>query len=265
MLKRIFLVLSVLFSFIFTKANIIIVNGLTHHHKTSKGQTVKGKITIENIGNTTENVKIFLQDYSYVADGSINYSKPGEKPQTNATWTKLNADLITLKAKEKKDVFYEVSVPAENIKSASYWSVVIVEPVEDIKPSDEKQGISITSIVRYAIQLVTDVDAENAKVDLKFESIKFEKENNAKLLKIALSNTGELFCKPSLIAEIYAKDGTKIGVFKSQTMSLLPNNSKTFYIDVSKLKAKNYNAVVIATDEDENAFAVNVDFEVKDE
>ena len=34
-------------------------------------------------------------------------------------------------------------------------------------------GINITSVVRYAIQIITDYGTENIKPDLKFESIKW--------------------------------------------------------------------------------------------
>ena len=48
-------------------------------------------------------------------------------------------------------------------------------------------------------------------------------------------------------------------------MGLLPQTSKSFHLDITKVPPDRYNAVVIATDEDENAFALNVELEVKNE
>ena len=38
-----------------------------------------------------------------------------------------------------------------------------MEPIDDIKPSDAKVGVNITSVVRYAIQIITDYKTENIK------------------------------------------------------------------------------------------------------
>ncbi len=76
---------------------------------------------------------------------------------------------------------YEITVPDEVTAPGSYWSVIIVEPVDDIKPSDDKPGVNITSVIRYAIQVITDIETEKAKPELKFESVKVEKEEGKKL------------------------------------------------------------------------------------
>jgi hypothetical protein len=39
-----------------------------------------------------------------------------------------------LKGKEKTEIFYEITVPDQALDPGSYWSVIIVEPVEDINP-----------------------------------------------------------------------------------------------------------------------------------
>lgn len=39
-------------------------------------RSIKGKIAIENTGIASQNVKIYLQDFSYKSDGSMNYTAP---------------------------------------------------------------------------------------------------------------------------------------------------------------------------------------------
>lgn len=266
MIRRTLFLITLLFSVCFLQANIVILNGLSHNHKVENGQVYKGKISIENIGNQPQSVKLFLQDFTYQSDGSIHYTAPNTNIKTNTNWIKLNTNLITLKAKEKTEIFYEITIPKQITDFGSYWSVVIVEPVENIKPSNDKQGINITSVVRYAIQIITDVDSEKAKPDLKFEDLKIEKEEGRQILKIAIVNKGNLYCKPIATVEIYnIKSGEKLGTFSSLAMGLLPQTSKSFYVDISKMPPNKYNAVLIATDEDENAFALNVELEVKND
>ena len=266
MIKRIFFLTFFILPYVFLHASIVVLNGLTHNYKVENGQVYKGKIALQNTGDKPQNVKIFLQDFSYQSNGSMYYTTPHTNEKTNTDWIKLNTTFLTLKGKEKTEVYYEITIPNSLRIPGSYWSVIIVEPVDDIKPSDSKQGINITSIVRYAIQIITDYDSEKVKPDLKFESIKVEKEEGKQVLKIAIANQGAIYCKPTASVEIYnRKSGQKIGTFSTQAMGLLPQTSKSFPIDISKMPPDKYNAVIIATDEDENAFALNVELEVKND
>lgn len=266
MIKRILLFITLILHFCFLHAGIVILNGLTHSYKIENGKVYKGKISIENTGSNPQIVKIFLQDFSYNSDGSIHYTALHTNEHTNGDWIKLNTNLLTLKGKEKSEVFYEITVPNQTMDAGSYWSTIIVEPMEDVKPSDNKPGVSITSIIRYAIQIITDFETEKAKPDLKFESVKVEKQDGKQIAKIAIANKGTLYCKPTAAIEIYnRKTGEKIGTYSSLTMGLLPNTSKTFYIDISKVPPDTYKVVIIATDEEENAFAINLELEVKND
>lgn len=266
MLKRIFFFISLIVPFVFLQASIVVLNGLTHHYKVENGKVYKGKIALENTDSKPQNVKIFLQDFTYQADGTINYTAPHTNEKTNTDWIKLNTNFITLKAKEKTEVYYEITIPDQLAKAGSYWSVIIVEPVEDIKPSDSKQGVNITSIIRYAIQVITDYDSEKVKPDLKFESVKIDKEEGKQVVKIAIANKGDIYTKPTVSIEIYnRKTGQKVGTFSSQAMGLLPQTSKSYHINLNKIPPDQYNAVIIATDEDENAFALNVELEIKND
>ncbi|WP_407510106.1 hypothetical protein [Elizabethkingia anophelis] len=266
MLKRILYIVAFVMQLGFLHASIVVLNGLTHNYKVENGHIYKGKIAIENTGIASQNVKIYLQDFSYKSDGSMNYTAPLTNIKTNADWIKLNTNLITLRGKEKTEVYYEIIVPEKITQPGSYWSVLIVEPVDDIKPSDKKMGINITSVVRYAIQIITDYGTENIKPDLKFESIKMEHLENKRLLKIAIANMGNIYCKPTVSAELYnSKSGQKISTLTGIPMGLLPTTSKSFYIDISKIPPDKYNAVIIATDENENAFALNTELEIRND
>lgn len=266
MIKRILLLITFMLQFAFLHAGIVVLNGLTHSYKIENGKVYKGKIAIENTSSAPQNVKLFLQDFTYHADGTLNYTELHTNNRTNGNWIKLNTNLVTLKGKEKTEVFYEITVPNQALDPGSYWSVIIVEPVDDIKPSDNKPGVNITSVVRYAIQVITDIETEKAKPDLKFENVKVEKEEGKQTVKIAIANNGNLYCRPTASIEIYhRKTGKKIGTFSSLTMGLLPTTSKTFPIEISKVPPDQYTATIMATDEEENAFAINVELEVKND
>lgn len=266
MIKRILFFTIFILQFVSLRASIVVLNGLTHSYKVENGRVYKGKISIENTGKAPQNVKIFLQDFSYQSDGTIYYTAPHTNEKSNTDWIKLNTNLVSLKGKEKTELQYEITVPDKIAQSGTYWSVIIVEPVEDIKPSNNSMGVNITSIVRYAIQVITDYHTEDIKPSLKFESVKIDKEEKQRIVKIGIANNGDIYCKPIASIEIYnRKTGEKVGTYSSLPMGLLPKTSKSFTIDISTLPQDKYNAVIITTDEDENIFALNVELEVKND
>jgi len=265
MSKKLLFVLLLVIQGNLLKAGIVISNGLTHHYKVENNQVYKGKISLENNGREAQTVKLFLQDLKYEANGTIHYLelKPGAL-RSNADWIKFSTNLLTLKAGEKTDFLYEIQVPSNTTLPGSYWSVIIVEPVKPINPSEK--GVSIHSVVRYAIQIISDLRTDNAHTDLKFENVKISSEGNKRILKLAISNTGELFCKPLASIDIYdKKNGQKLGTFTSTAMGLLPNNSKTFSIDITQAPTGLFNTIIMAMDENENTFALKAEQDIKND
>ena len=265
-MKYIILTTLYIFSFLIGHSSIVIQNGLTHQYTIDKNIVYKGKIEMLNTGDKTQSVKLYLQDLSYHAEGTINYSAPMSHPRSNTGWIKLETNLVQLKAKEKKDILYEIHVPKDSLLTGSHWGVIIVEPTDDYNPAEKKTGINISSVVRYAIQIITNYQSEQLKPNLSFKGIKLSKMDGRRMLNIALANTGHVFLSPTVSIDFYnSNSGEKIGSFSSIKMGLLPSNSKTFSIDISSIGAGNYKTVLLATDKDDNAFAVNVALEIKND
>lgn len=264
MLKNIILLILILQS-IEVKSNIVITNGLTHQHKTEKGQVYKGKIEIQNVGKTVKNVKLYLQDVDYNSEGTTFYTEPGTNRLSNSAWIKLNTNLIEIKAGEKSEVYYEVNIPNHVTIPGTYWSTCMIEPVEDIIPSDNSNaGIQVRSVVRYAIQIISDYSTQSISPELKFIGLNIDNIDQRKTLKIALANDGEVFCKTIVSIEIYdLSEMMKIeGEFNSQKMGLLPHTSKSFLINISALQPGKYKAIAFAKDELENIFALEFQLDV---
>ncbi|WP_228448226.1 hypothetical protein [Chryseobacterium sp. CH25] len=80
----------------------MVLNGLTHSYKIENGKVYKGKVAIENTGSTPQTVKLFLQDFTYHADGTINYTELHTQKRTNGDWIKFNTNLVTLRVKKRR-------------------------------------------------------------------------------------------------------------------------------------------------------------------
>lgn len=268
--SQITMVKRILFLFVFVgqislaKAGIFVLNGLTHLYKVENGQVIKGKVQVQNTASHPQDVKIYLQDHSYFADGRTLYTAPLTNARSNTGWVKLNTNLITLKDKEKIDIFYEITVPQNVADVGTYWSVLMIEPTETIEPA-KQAGVTIVSTMRYAIQLITNLQPEKANTELMFESVDVAKNGTKRAVKLAVANKGKLYTRPVAGIEIFdRKTGLKAGAFKSDPMGLLPNTSKLFTIDISSLSPGNYTAAILLFDENDNAFAMNIELDIKE-
>src|SRR5690606_7182416 len=208
-----------------SEGSIVVLNGLTHTYKTEKGQVYTGKIELKNTGTAPKSVKLYLQDLSYSFDGTIHYTAPNTNKKTNADWIELSTNLVKLEANQSLEVVYQVTVPDTVAQEGSYWSTIIVEPIEEINPHTATTGVQITSIVRYAVQVITDYVTSPLTPELKFEKIGIESTDQSKILQVALSNKSEIYCKATATIEVYDIEGNMVdSPFESPTMGLLPGN-----------------------------------------
>lgn len=248
------------------KAGIIVNNGLSHIYQIHAGEIIKGEITIENTSETSQTVKIYLQDVRYNASGTTFFTDPSGKATSNAGWIKLASNLITLKGKEKTSVSYEIHIPEDSLQKGSYWSTVMVEPTDNLSPNKTKGAITIQSLVRYAIQIITNNQTDDLKPNIKFDSVSITKINNKRFVNIAISNTGNLYFRPTAHIELYNRQsGEKAGTYNSIPMGILPGNAKSFQIDITNITPGKYSAVLMATDNGDNAFALNTVLDIKND
>src|SRR5690606_40440071 len=104
-----------------------------------------------------------------------------------------------LEANGKMDVYYEITIP-ENIEPGSYWNVVMVEPVDDIKP-DESKGVKVNTVVRYAVLLVTTTMDAVAEAKIIFKSVNLTKQDQKNQLR-SEEHTSELQSRENLVCRL---------------------------------------------------------------
>jgi len=263
-IKKIFFFISILITCNCAFSNIVVTNGLTHKHKIKEGIVYKGFISVENTSKSVQNVKIYQKDYSYKANGTSEYNDSGLNNRSNINWIKLNTNLLRLEAKGKANIAYEIIVP-KDIDVGSFWSVIMIEPIDEIKPSNDKPGLQIKSVIRYSIQIITTND-QPAEALLNFDSMNLNKTDGKRVLEIDISNNGQLYHTVEVSIQIFDnKSGANKGVYKSNLLSLLPNNSKRFSIDLSTVAPGKYNAAIFSTSDEDHIFGINTELDIPNE
>ena len=246
-------------------AEISVVNGLIHEYKIEEGKSYRGIIEIQNTGETAQPVKVLKNDFLCNSEGQVFYEKPVKHERSNAGWIKLRTTYIVLNPGEKYRLVYQVDVPDSMSLSGSYWSVIIVEPVEEVHLDKKVNTLNVLTRVRYAVQVVC-TTSKVAKAEVKFEKTVITKIQGSRYLVVDLEDTGELFHRAKVTGEFYdAGSGARKGVYKSNLQSLFPNTSRRYMIDITDLEAGKYKGVLLADCEGENVFGLDMMLNIKND
>ena len=239
-----FISFYVLFGILAVKAQVIVIGELTQEKAAFPGESYNGTVMLQNIGTDSGEVKVYLQDYLFSFNGTSQYLKPGTVHRSNSAWITFSPKQVSVPPKERSIVNYTVNIPQIDTLKGTYWSMLIVEPVSKIGPNP-KMGITVHTIVRYGIQIITNIDDTGLR-KLKFLHTKLLKEKGKRFLQVDIENTGERILRPKLLVELYDGTGNKIGTYEAEAHRTYPGTSIRQRVDLTKVPVGTYKALVIA-------------------
>ncbi|MFM9945399.1 MAG: hypothetical protein ACKVQB_09235 [Bacteroidia bacterium] len=245
-------------------ATIIILNGLSHKFKIQGGELYKGVIEVSNTESVAQTVKLYQTDYTFSSNGSADYGAPGLLKRSNAKWIELGENMFTLGPLEKRVINFQILVPKNDSLNGSYWSVIMVEglqPPDTTKPTGQ---FNIKTVTRYGVQIITTAGTDG-KRELIFNSNNVVKKEEKRLLVVDIENTGEFMFETLLVCELYDEAGKTTKLTTAYRKKLYPNTSALFEIDITSMPIGKYNALLLADCEDDEAFGMQAQVEIKDE
>lgn len=239
-----------------TNASVEVIGSLRQVYNTKPGEVVKGQILIQNSDSADQEVRIYQTDYLYNYKEQTYYDEPGKNPRSNADWITYSPKTVVLRAKEARNLEYEIRVPASDSAIGTYWSVVMVEGVFPIDPA-ATQGLSIRTVTRYAVQLVNEM-TNKGKGNLRFAEPTLVKGEESKLfLAVDLFNEGTYFISPEVSMEVYDNTGNLVKTIKADKKGLYPTTSSRFKLDLAGLPAKKtYTAMIVAAGQGDDVFGM---------
>jgi len=244
---------------------VSVLSDLTQSMTLGPGGTVEGRILLQNRSPKASEVRVYQTDYLFRASGDTSYGDPGTVQRSNAAWLTLTPRQLTVPAGETALIYYTVTVPQDQALSGTYWSMVMVEPVAPAllpDPDKTKPQVALRTILRYGIQMVTNIQDTGAR-ELRFADKRLVVEEAARFLQIDVENTGQCWLSPLLWAELYDKAGASVGRFEARRQRLYPGCSGRFRIDLSRVPAGTYSAVVVADNGDEYVFGARYALDIK--
>lgn len=246
----------------------LITNGLTHEHNVENGRVYRGSINVKNLTTTEKSIKVYIQDYRYYATGDVFYEDPSlmRNQRSNAGWITFSANFVTLKPESKHELQYEIHVPDSLTREGTFWSMIMVEGVDDVNFDDVREDkIQIRSLVRYGVQIVTNVGSHGEK-DLAFQNFKLNyDEHKVPNLLFDILNTGTLLLKPEFKLELFNEQGQSVKVVKTKGSRIYPQTSTRNTISIDDLDSGVYKALVLVDTQDDDVFATEINVDIKND
>jgi hypothetical protein len=238
--------------------SIAVLSDLSDERRASPGETYTGSIQLRNLGAEPEEVKIYLTDYLFNFNGTSFYNEPGKAARSNAGWIEYSPKRVSIPSQEDAAVQFTVKVPDSDSLSGTYWSILMVEPVSKTSPESERSEphIGITAVMRYAVQIVTNVGSEGIR-KINFIGSKLVAEDTKRLFLVDLENTGTSMARPKVTVQLFDSTGKMAGSFESEILRIYPGTSIRHRFDLSGVAVGVYKALVVADCGEEDVFGIH--------
>jgi hypothetical protein len=151
---------------------------------------------------------------------------------------------------------YTVTIPHNQKLDGTYWSVLMIEGVAPIKPSQAGQ-VTINTVIRYAVQIVTELKNKGVG-KLTFMKPTLVKEGNQLFLAVDMNNTGDHYIAPDMTMKLFNESGSLVKELTAPRRGVFPNCSTRFRINLEGVKSgKTYQAVIVAQGKGQDVFGLN--------
>jgi len=243
-------------------ASIHILSGLAEDIRALPGDTHQGTIIVQNISDEPVEVIAYQKDYRFSSDGSNEYGDPGTSPRSNSGWVSFSPRQFTLPVKATQSIAWTVNVPERADLRGTYWSMIMVEPVSTKFAPPMPQGVSITSVLRYGIQIATTI-GNDAETGLTFTQLNAEASGDRMDVLLDVQNEGEVLLVPTVWVEIFDQAGRSLGRFPGERKRIYPACSVRYRIGIPGLSAGRYTALMVADNGDDHVYGAQLLLDVE--
>ena len=232
-----------------TAGEISVIGSLVREASLQAGEKTEGVILVRNNGDVPREVIVHQTDYRFTADGRNDFAEAGTLPRSNTGWIQFSPGQATIPPHATASVYYTMETPQQADLQGTYWSLLMVEalPTVDLDaPVVDARGVRIDTVIRYGIELITEVGAPSAGA-LAFESGALRRADGQTILALDIGNTGTRQLSPQVWVDVFDAGGASMGRFQAKRRSrLLPGCSARYDLDLTSLPSAQYTGLAIA-------------------
>ncbi|OUM99915.1 MAG: hypothetical protein BAA04_13035 [Firmicutes bacterium ZCTH02-B6] len=252
---------------------ILINNGLTHVYAVVPGGTYDGELLIANPDTSDVTLLLYLSDYLFDAEDTIEYGDPGSHARSNAPWITIGAERVTVPAGTERAVPFRISVPDDPSLTGTYWSLIMVEPLppEEFQEVDNFEEVTdptfiIRTIVRYGIQIITDISGTGEPaLQLSGARLALEPEGDGPTFVVDVANLGTQWINPDTWLELYDLQGTQLAIIPGDGGRIFPNTSVRQRFFLPPLESGDYLALLVIDGGGQHVFAARYTLRIETE
>lgn len=242
----------------------ISVGTLTLEREARPGEVYRGTLQLLNSDTIARTASVYQTDYLFYSDGSNTFSDPGSMPRSNASWLTFSPHEVEVPPQQSALVSYEIHVPADSTLQGTYWSMLMIEEIEEAVHAAlhlRKHQAGVRQVVRYGVQCVTQI-AETGNANLNFTGTQLVSEHGSSPeLQVDVENVGDLSLSPIAWLELYDGNGKKVGRFEAEKKRIYPGTSVRFRMNLGNTPSGQYKALVVLDNGDQNVFGAKYDLE----
>jgi hypothetical protein len=224
-------------------AQVSVVSSTLNEHAAAPGEQYTGTIRLRNTGAEPRQARVSPADYRFLADGRTFYEQPGTGAHSNAAWVRFSPGQLTLAPGEEATVSYTVAVPADAALRGSYWSVLLVETVDDASAAVRTGRVGISPSIRYAVQLATHVGQAERRIAL--EGAHLTTDGGPRALQVDVVNTGGHADRLELRVDLFDAEGAPAGRLASTRGLVYPGTSIRQRFELGSLPPGTYRALLV--------------------
>lgn len=246
--------------------DIQVLGSLTRIGSGNPGESYDGSIDLQNVSDETVEVKVYQKDYRFFADGRVLYEETGAHDRTNAPWIEFSPNILAIPAGQGAQVGYRVRIPDSNELIGTYWSLLFIEGVPNDtgeKKDNENFTLSILQVVRYGIQLITEI-GDTGSVALDFVNPILDDADGLYTLAIDVENIGSVWLRPEFSCTLFDLSGAELASVDAGDKRLYPGTSTRAVFNLPSLAVGTYRALVLADGGGENLFGANYTLKIED-
>ncbi len=242
-------------------AHIVVSGELTREFTLQPGASAQGNILLHNSGSSVARARIYQTDYRMDITGPT-YGDPGSSARSNAAWIELDEREPELQPGETRAILFKLTTPDDPALRGTYWSVLMVEPSFDERTPAPGE-ISVRAVVRYGIQIVTQIGSPTATIPPALSDPAIERDGDAHVLRVDLSNAGERWLRPRVEVRLFDGEGRAVITLPSAQARIYPGSSLRQRFSLTGLSAGEYLALIVM-DTDDALFGAQYRFHLED-
>ncbi|NNF59190.1 MAG: hypothetical protein HKN04_13225 [Rhodothermaceae bacterium] len=249
------------------QAQVYVTTPLSLDREAARGSTYEGLVSIANSTDTEQEVRLYLTDYRFNAEGANWYDEPGTSERSNAGWIAFGASQVTIPPEGALDVPFLVTVPEDDTLDGTFWSMLMVEGIpresaESILGGDSDHQFAVERRIRYGVQVATHI-VQTGVTDLAIPSAQLAgAPDGARELQVDVENIGTRLGDTRVYLDLFDAAGESVGRFEGSAARIYPGTSFRHRVPLEGVAPGVYEALLVIETEGDEAFGAQYTLEL---